>query len=181
MTGESHGEAKFGKLANSFFDDLRQIWFWPEFRIAPADFTPKTCQTVEEERGASEARPADAAVESASFNKLVVEFSNCLWYLKTKYFKRDWSDLNTDDENPRVRRSLSRLCRTIAVLQESGIEVQDPTNERYPQGGEAMMRPIQLVPTDDIECEMVLETVTPIIYRDNRLIQRGEVFVAVPK
>jgi hypothetical protein len=111
----------------------------------------------------------------------VAELASCLWYLKTKHFKVKWDDTESSDDDPRVRRALGRLNKAIERLRQDGIEVQDPTNTRYPQGGEGMMRPIQFLPTDGLTVEVVSETVAPIIYRDDRLIQRGEVFVAVPK
>jgi hypothetical protein len=114
-------------------------------------------------------------------DKLVVEIGTCLWYLKTKYFKRAWDDTDDDGDDPRLRRALSRLNKGMLALKESGIEVHDPVNERYPQGGEGTMRPIQFVPTPGLAFERVSETVSPIIYRQERLIQAGEVYVSVPK
>lgn len=46
---------------------------------------------------------------------------------------------------------------------------------------EGMMRPIQLLPMAGITFEIVSETVAPIVYCNDQLIQRSEVFVAVPK
>ena len=43
------------------------------------------------------------------------------------------------------------------------------------------MRPIQFDPTPGLTYQKVTETVAPIIYHQGRIIQRGEVFVAVPQ
>jgi hypothetical protein len=103
-----------------------------------------------------------------------------LWYLKTKHFGQMWSDPDPDVEDPRERRALGRLAKGVAALANLGIEVHDPINSRYPEGGEAMMKPIQLEPTPGISVALVTETVRPIVYIRDRLLQRGEVFVATP-
>jgi hypothetical protein len=107
-----------------------------------------------------------------------------LWYLKTKHLRQAWDDDgtgdNANDDDPRVRRAIGRLNRGIDALKGSGIEIEEPTNKRYPPGGEGMMRPLQFQPTAGLTFETVTETVAPIVYRNGQLIQRGEVFVAVP-
>jgi len=172
-------------MKHSIFDDIRQWRFPPEFRIAYVGAAPSATEAVEVEppavRPAQAVEPPAAAGESLASNQLVAEFATSLWYLKTKYFKRAWDDAETGDSDPRTRRALSRLNRSIEALKASGIELHDPTNKRYPTGGEGMMRPIQFLPAAGLTFEVVSETVTPIIYRNERLIQRGEVFVAVPK
>ncbi len=114
-------------------------------------------------------------------NKLIAEYATCLWYLKTKYFKKKWSDSENGDDDPRARRALGRISKCVELMKKSGIEVHDPTNERYRQGSEGMMRPIELVPTAGLTYEIVSETVSPIIWCGGIRIQPGEVFVAVPK
>jgi len=112
---------------------------------------------------------------------MVAEFATCIWYLKTKHFRREWKSDDNADDDPRVRRALGRINRGIDVLAGCGVEVDDPTNRRYPQGGENMMKPIELQPTAGLTFEKVTETVLPMVYRDDKLVQRGEVFVAVPR
>jgi hypothetical protein len=172
-------------LENSILDELRQRLFYPEFRIAPPQLPSDTPEAV-----ATNSQPApvvptpmQSPVERDALlsNQLVTEFATCLWYLKTKHFKQEWDAIESKDDDPRVRRALSRLNKSIELLAENGIEIDDPINKRYPQGGEGMMRPIQFLPTAGLTFEVVTETVAPIVYRDDRLIQRGEVFVAVPK
>jgi len=172
-------------IKRSILDDIRQRRYPPEFRISCVGVAPSATEAVEVEpqaaRSAQTVEPSAAAGEFLPSNQLVAEFATSLWYLKTKYFKRAWDDAETGDSDPRIRRALSRLNRSVDALKASGIEVHDPTNKRYPAGGEGMMRPIQFLPAAGLTFEVVSETVTPIIYRNERLIQRGEVFVAVPK
>jgi hypothetical protein len=75
---------------------------------------------------------------------------------------------------------LGRLNRGLDALKAHDVEIQDPTNKRYQPGSEGTMRPIQFDPTPGLDHQRVAETVVPIIYLKGRIIQRGEVFVAVP-
>lgn len=174
MSDTSSDELPRAPIWGNFLDALRQLRFPAEFRIAaPRSPLPVVVDPPQAER-------ADLPSQAGGENLVIAELATCLWYLKTKHFKRPWKDFETSDEDPRARRALGRIGRTIEKLREVGIEVHDPTDERYPPGGEGMMSPIQFTPTAGLTVDRVTETVIPIVYRDDRLIQRGEVFVAVP-
>jgi len=185
MNGEKHRKKPAIRFRTGILDSIRQLWFPPEFRIAPPIPPLDAPDTAEAEQQAApviEAQEQSAWPEgSRKANRLIAELVTCLWYLKTKYFKRNWDEAELSGDDPRVRRALGRINRCISTLNKSGVEVHDPTGSRYPPGAEGMMRPIQFLPTDGLEFEVVSETVVPIIYRDERLVQRGEVFVAVPR
>ena len=185
MTRKKRKVKKNRGMKSNILDNIRQWQFPPEFRIVDVGIPLRATEVVEVKPhgglSAETVEPAIAAGDSLLSNQLMAELATSLWYLKTKYFKRAWDDAETGDGDPRIRRALSRLNRSTDALKENGIEVHDPTNKRYPAGGEGMMRPIQLLPTAGLTFDVVSETVTPIIYRNQRLIQRGEVFVAVPK
>lgn len=118
--------------------------------------------------------------EHAFPEEVVTELANCLWYLKTRYFRRRWLDEETADPDVRTRHALSRLDRAVKALDKAGIRLVDPTGTRYPAGGEAMMTPLQFEPTAGVSTDTVSETARPMVFRGSSLIQRGEVFVAVP-
>lgn len=187
MEDNSDKKAPPFSVEGNIMDSVRQLHFPAEFRIvSPFLLLDREKETGGDDKQQPPSSPVDMPEDSAQEKnvasyKLVAELATCLWYLKTKYFKREWEDDTNDDEEPRVRRALGRLDKGIDALKENGIEVQDPTNKRYPQGGEGMMRPIQFQPTAGLSFEMVTETVVPIIYFAERLIQRGEVFVGVPQ
>lgn len=128
--------------------------------------------------------PAGGAREPASeyafHEDVVTELANCLWYLKTKHFKKQWLDDENADSDSRARHALRRLDRAIRALGTAGITLVDPTGTRYPPGGEAMMTPLQFEPTAGLSTDTVSETARPMVFSGNRLIQRGEVFVSVP-
>jgi hypothetical protein len=167
---------------SSILNDMRQICFPKEFRIAmpalPDDArTPPASQPITEMPYTDESLMPMASVAS---DTVIAEAATCLWYLKTKYFKRDWKSEDATDDDPRTRRAIGRLNKCLDALKANGIEIDDPTNTRYPSGGENMMRPIEFQPTAGLTYERVTETIAPIVYRNGQLIQRGEVFVAVP-
>ena len=110
----------------------------------------------------------------------VIELANCVWYLKTRYFRRQWRDEDSADPDARTRHALSRLDRAIRALDKAGITLVDPTGTRYPPGGEAMMTPLQFEPTAGVSTDTVSQTARPMVFRGKNLIQRGEVFVSVP-
>ncbi len=176
MGDERKRRSKVAELLDSrFFDGLRRREGAPGLPPAGPD-RPARGAEADPPPG-----PGAGAGEPAAPGLLIAEVATCLWYLKTKHFKRDWDDAETGDDDPRVRRALGRINRSIDALRKSRIEVHDPTGRRYPRGGEAMMRPVQFLPTAGVDCETVTETVLPVIFSGNRLLQRGEVFVAVPK
>lgn len=180
MKGKEQKRSGDRALKSGILDDVRQWCFPPEFRIArPTEqmLVAETASCTPSQSVGGPTRPAGGR-ES---DELVADMATCLWYLKTKYFSRPWDDDGNGDNEPRVRRALGRLNKGKEALAAGGIEVNDPTNERYPQGGEGLMRPIQFQPTAGLTFEKVAETVAPIIYRNGQLIQRGEVFVAVPE
>ena len=169
------------QLQNSLLDGLRQFVCFPaEFRISEPAGSADLGAADLEAGGGLPNREQGAAPGPAASDDVLAEVATCLWYLKTKFFKREWANEDGSDPDPRVRRALGRMSKALDAIKEAGFEIQDPTNKRYPQGGENLMKPIQFQPTDGLTFDKVIETATPIIYRDGQLIQRGEVFVAVP-
>ncbi len=173
-----------GKIAglSDLMDDLRQCAYPTEWRITrPPNpilpLQPVATPTPELPKPAELVREVDPPETPLS---ALAEVATCIWYLKTKHFKREWHNEDTSDDDPRIRRTLGRLNKGTDALRKCGLEVADPTGKRYPTGGEAMMRPLDFVPTQGVAHEKVTEAVMPLVYWHGRLIQRAEVFVAVP-
>lgn len=163
-------------------EDVRQASVEPAHRISPPvrRFRPTKIVT---ETAVAVPKPKKAErVESDMIAALpaLAELANCLWYIKTRHFKREWQDESATDDDPRTRRTLGRLNKGADALKKLGLEVEDPTGKRYPTGGEAMMRPIDIVPTQGLTYDMVTEVTTPLIYWKGAVVQRAEVFVATP-
>jgi len=113
--------------------------------------------------------------------RTVAEMATCLWYLKTKFFKREWNNDDISHDEPSARRALGRINRGIDALKAANIDVQDPVDKRYPPGSESLMKPSDFLPKEGLTYAKVESTVVPIIFFGDQLIQQGEVFVAVPK
>ena len=165
-------------LPGNVLDDLRQLLYPPEWRISMRAIAAQVYTQEGEIPPPVPEAPKDQPPRDE--DNMLAEVATCLWYLKTKHFRRKWNDQDSNDEDPRVRRGLGRLNKGIDALSRGGIEVQDPTDMRYPVGGEALMRPLDFIATEGLTYERVTETVVPIVFTGNRLIQRAEVFVAVP-
>jgi hypothetical protein len=142
----------------------------------------ETASGPEDDGSRPEGLPAASAEERRyTFQaETVTELVNCLWYLKTKYFRRKLLDDADDESDPRARHALRRIDRSLKALEAVSIRLVDPTGTRYPPGGEGMMSPLQFEPTAGISMDTVSETFRPLVFSGNRLIQRGEVFVSVP-
>lgn len=125
-------------------------------------------------------RSGEPAREHLFPEEAVIELANCVWYLKTRYFRRQWQDEDGADPDARTRHALGRLDRAIRALDKAGITLVDPTGTRYPPGSEAMMTPLQFEPTAGVSTDTVSQTARPMVFRGKSLIQRGEVFVSVP-
>jgi hypothetical protein len=177
---------------SSLLDDVLQLAYAPEHQIKrptrmrrartaviddqpPGPAVPQATEASARSRQVSGPPPIPAIPPD-----LVIEVANCFWYVKTKHFRKDWTDDEAADDDPRARRTLGRLNRGIKALEDAGIKLIDPKGTRYPQGGEGLMRPIQFDPTAGMTVEMVSETVRPMVFLGDYLIQRAEVFVAVP-
>jgi hypothetical protein len=166
-------------LRPSALDAVRQSLQPAPFRIGLPDLS-----SGDAGEGGDGAAPPPAArpdAEQPSTARMLADVATCLWYLRTRHFRKPWGPDDGSEEEPRARRALGRLAKGIDALQAGGVVVEDPTGKRYPSGGEAYLRPIQFQPTAGLTFEQVSETVVPVVYWRDRLIQRGEVFVAVPQ
>lgn len=180
------GKTRRGRVAEAR-DNARQMAHPAEFRIkAPAgnddvagiirDYTKAADRAAQ----AAE-RDAQSPVGAGVAHDVVAELATCLWYLKTKHFRLAWDGAAESDDDPKVRRALSRLNRGWAALHSMGVEVRDYKGSRFASGGESYMKPIDFVPVAGLTMERVSETVQPAVFLQNRLIQRSEVFVEVPE
>lgn len=179
MTQGPHDGLPPEGLRPRILDSLRQVFLYPpEFRIAPlpGDMVTPSVPLVAASLGAD-----TSSIKSDRDDRILSEVATCLWYLKTKHFRQSWDTEDRVEDDPKARRALGRLNNCLAALKAGNIEIQDPTNKRYPPGSGHLMKPVQLQPTPGITVEKVVETVKPIVFRDGRLIQQGEVFVAVPE
>jgi len=171
-----------GALKNGLIDSIRQLLYPREFRIDSTDVA-SVAQRSSEPTAATEVAlsPESNPDVTEVLAKVLAEVATSLWHVKTKFFKLRWDQDEREVDNPKARRLLGRINRGIQALQDCGLELKDPTGERYPPGSEHSMYPVQMLPTPGIVEESVSDTVTPLIYLNDKMIQRAQVFVAVPR
>ncbi len=173
------------KAIKALSHELRQLQYPPEFRIrrnkkrirrldgqqttAPLDSAP-----------VSESSTKDGETDRSHELKEMSELAVCLWYLKSKFFRKPWADMENNETDARSRKAMSRINSGIRSLENMGFKVYDPEKTKFPIGGEGMMRPIDFQPVAGLTYDMVLQTVSPVIFYEGVTIRRGEVFVGVP-
>jgi hypothetical protein len=150
--------------------DLRQWQYPPELRIGRA--LPKLPVAS---RGPDQIPAPDAETkDSASLDRSIAKVAVCLWDIRRKL------EGNSAAQQDRKLRMLNRRAESaVLALQDIGVVIDDPIGRRYVLGSEGSMKS-NLLPTEGATSDEIVETVSPIVYRDDRLIGRGEVFVAVP-
>jgi hypothetical protein len=165
---------------NDSVGSLRQLGFEEQFRISVSNLNQTAIDNSVAVEKVSETIENVDVVHHSIMPRHLIELANSLWYLKTKYFKRAWTDTLCDDDDPRSRRALSRINKAVDSLADLKIIVTDPIGTRYAAGGQAMISPIQFIPTEGISDERISEVIAPVIFASDDLIQRGQVFVSVP-
>ena len=162
-------------------DDLRQLLFSPEFRIPRPSHNAMAANELEQ---ASQSQPRhqtlkggamDGSNSISDIDSALSDIAVCLWDIERKLRPEEGRQLDRKE-----RLVYRRATKALDALARARVTIEDPTGKRYMQGSEGFMKPIELQPTAGISREIVTETVVPIVYRSDRLIRRGEVFVAVP-
>lgn len=158
--------------ARELICDLRQLQYPPEFRIA----LPLSALGLADLDAAGQQMTPDPAQQTNSghLDPSIAEVAVCLWDIRRKL------EGNATAQEDRKLRLLNRRAeKAISSLEQAGVVIDDPIGRRYAPGSEGSMKP-NFQPTPGTTYEKVIETIAPVIYRDDRLIGRGEVFVAVP-
>jgi hypothetical protein len=162
---------------------LNQLFTAPELRV-PKPRARKQARVRSPQAPVSLApNPPEARAEHKTSSSLPIELAaevaNCLWYVKTKHFQCSWNDQELQGDDARMRRTLVRINTCTQALAEAGLELVDPIGKPFPKGAEGLMK-ARFTPTAGIVDEFVSETMRPIVYFRRQIVQRGEVFVAVP-
>lgn len=187
------------KASRYGWDSLRQMTFPRAFRIGAVSPRPhgvtqarmaQTADAVSAPEPDADSR-SDAVTETSAalpsqpddavLDKVFADLANALWYLKSKFIRHPWDEAPGSASEPRARRALRQIDRAALSLTKVGVSVDDPINRRYPHGSEAMMQPLDYQPRPDLKEDTVIETAAPMVFRDERLVRRGEVFVGVPQ
>lgn len=115
----------------------------------------------------------DRLAEASALLALLSDLATGLWRIKRRIPREG------NGEPPNEMRAVYRHAEAAEdALRASGVEVCDHTRKPYVTG--MALKVIAFQPTAGVSTEYVDETVKPSIYFRDRLIQRGEVIVAVP-
>jgi gentisate 1,2-dioxygenase len=112
-------------------------------------------------------------VDRAFVEKMIATVGTGLWRMRQKLVNPDTNEPH-EDMRP-VYRNFESVWDSI---RQAGAEIQDHTGNLYISG--TTLRVIAFQPTADIDRELVTETLKPTIYFEGRMIQMGEVIVAIP-
>jgi hypothetical protein len=125
--------------------------------------------------GAAADRKQVATVTEASpdYLKTLVSIATNTWRAKTKMVDPATGEIREDLK--RVGRHIEAIYRNLA---EAGIVIRDHTGDAYDEG--QPMKVIASKPTPGQEKKRVSETLLPSIFWNNRLVQNGEIEIAIP-
>jgi hypothetical protein len=128
--------------------------------------------------GATNSAGGDLADSSADISadqsrQTLAAVATALWRVRAKL------EAVGDVELPSELRHLPRHIQSAwDALAAGGIEVRDPTGERYVPG--AAFNPLTFQPVPGLDTEIVFETIKPAVLFKNNLIQWADVIVGVP-
>jgi hypothetical protein len=105
--------------------------------------------------------------------KTLVAIANNIWRAKTKMVDQATGDFREDLK--RAGRHIEAIYRNLA---EEGIAIRDHTGEAYDEG--LPMKVVASKPTPGQDKKRVSETLLPSIFWKNRLVQNGEIEIAIP-
>ena len=100
--------------------------------------------------------------------------------IANSYFraKKKIMDPTTGEPHESMARVYKDIERIYRHLEEMGVKIQDHTGDAYDDG--QPMKVITSNPRSNATRKYVLETLTPTIYWNDRIIQHGEIEIATP-
>jgi hypothetical protein len=153
--------------------DIRQLRYAQEFRIPNSQWPLEQIGDVLSALLTGGTNGAQTAEDSAKLEDLVVQIGNAAWRLEQRIIDRS-SGKPRDDY-----RKLSRHVDSISdALGAFHVEIQDHTHQPFVTG--LALDVFAFEPIGSIEHEIVIETLAPSIYLNNKRLQRGKVIVGTP-
>lgn len=162
-----------GQGRDSFWAGLRQLWFPPEFRIAPPVW-PEDLRLLWQGLAGEEARSVSATSAGGAPVEMLAEVATGLWRLRQRMV-----DPDTGHPLEEMRRAFRHLESVWDALAAAGVEIQDHTGMPFRDG--LSLDVLAFQPTAGVERERVIETIKPSVYLKGRPIQMGQVIVGTPE
>jgi hypothetical protein len=154
--------------------DIRQLRFPPEFRISKPEWPP-----IEEIRDVLSAlistntgRPRPAAAET-KLESVALQIGNAVWRIQQRIVDRSSGKLREDYR--KLARHVDSISEALCTLD---VQIQDHTHEPFVTG--LALDVVAFEPCENIQQEIVIETVAPSIYIRDKKLQTGKVIVGTP-
>ncbi len=143
--------------------------------LSAIDDALKNVKAMLAQAQAADAAPAIKTVEviPPAFVKGVLGIATSAWRAKTKMV--DGTSGEVRQEMARVYKDIERIYRH---LEDLGFTIKSHTGDPYDDG--QPMKVITSQPRQDATRKYVLETLLPTIYWQDRIVQHGEIEIAVP-
>jgi hypothetical protein len=115
-------------------------------------------------------------MNGTDFTPVLVELATGVWRLRGKLAANEPGET---DDSMKLMRSLKRQLNSMAdALHDAGVQVQDHTGEPFDAGQSVDM--VAYAVSSEVGRETVVETITPTVYINGHIMQRGQIVVAGP-
>ncbi|HEX2213699.1 MAG TPA: hypothetical protein VHH12_09680 [Mycobacterium sp.] len=115
-------------------------------------------------------------MNGTDFTPVLAELATGVWRLRGKLAA---GEPGATDESAKLMRSLKRQLNSMAdALHDAGVQVQDHTGEPFDAGQSVDV--VAYAVSHEVGRETVVETITPTVYINGRITQRGQIVVAGP-
>lgn len=115
-------------------------------------------------------------MDGTDFTPVLVELATGVWRLRGKLATNEPGETA---DSAKLMRSLKRQLTSMAdALHDAGVQVQDHTGEPFDAGQSVDM--VAYAVSSEVGRETVVETITPTVYINGHIMQRGQIVVAGP-
>jgi molecular chaperone GrpE (heat shock protein) len=115
-------------------------------------------------------------MNGTDFTPVLVELATGVWRLRGRLAANEPGET---DDSAKLMRSLKRQLTSMAdALHDAGVQVQDHTGEPFDAGQSVDV--VAYAASNDVGRETVTETITPTVYINGHIVQRGQIVVAGP-
>jgi molecular chaperone GrpE (heat shock protein) len=115
-------------------------------------------------------------MDGTDFTPVLVELATGVWRLRGKLAANEPDET---ENSAKLMRSLKRQLTSMAdALHDAGVHVQDHTGEPFDAGQSVDV--VAYSVSSEVGRETVVETVTPTVYINGHITQRGQIVVAGP-
>lgn len=142
---------------------------WPSEEVV----TEILLSLVTNRPGAEPARVTPSTEAKTDYFRVMAAVTNNAWRARNEIVDPRTGQVREDAQA--IGRHIEAIFRSLA---EFGIEVYDHNGQPYEEGQPLTV--VETIPTPGLNQKVILETVLPSIFWNNRLIQNGEVKISKP-